>query len=140
LIDENVTLYQVFDIAKDYDDICSEWVHNYPITFEEAYPYLSEQLEKADKNVAVVNTFLRILANHPDTFIARKAGATKAKEISTEAKDVLDLGGASTVEGKLAIEKFDYKLRKEGNHYNPGTTADLTAAALALCTLNGYRP
>ncbi|MDR2707245.1 MAG: triphosphoribosyl-dephospho-CoA synthase [Nitrososphaerota archaeon] len=140
LITENVTLYQVFDIAKDYDDICSEWVRNYPITFDEAYPYLSGQLGKVDQNSAVVNTFLKILADHPDTFIARKAGAEKAKEISVEAKKVLALGGATTVEGKAAIEKLDYNLRSAGNHYNPGTTADLTATTLSLCTLNGYRP
>ena len=48
LITENVTLYKVFDIAKDYDDICSEWIRNYPITFTEAYPYLTEQLKEVD--------------------------------------------------------------------------------------------
>ena len=137
---ENVALYQVFDIAKDYDDICREWVYNYPITFDEAYPYLKEQLEKIDQNSAVTNTFLKILANHPDTFIARKAGAEKAKEISAETKKVLALGGTTTTDGKTAIKKLDYNLRKAGNNYNPGTTADLTATALALCTLNGYRP
>jgi triphosphoribosyl-dephospho-CoA synthase len=140
LITENVTLYQVFNIAKDYDDICSEWVHNYPITFDEAYPYLMEQLVKVDQNAAVTNTFLKILANHPDTFISRKAGIEKSKEISAEANKVLKLGGATTVEGKAAIKKLDYNLRGTGNYYNPGTTADLTAATLALCTLNGYRP
>jgi len=140
LISENVTLSQVFNIAKDYDDICSEWVRNYPITFDEAYPYLMEQMVKVDQNAAVTNTFLKILASHPDTFIARKAGLEKAKEISVEAKHVLELGGAATVEGKVAIKKFDSQLREAGNHYNPGTTADIIAATLALCTLNGYRP
>ncbi|MDR2720153.1 MAG: triphosphoribosyl-dephospho-CoA synthase [Nitrososphaerota archaeon] len=140
LITENITLYQVFDIAKNYDDICNEWINNYPITFDEAYPYLMEQLSKVDQNTAVINTFLKILAQHPDTFIARKAGEEKAKDISTEAKNILELGGATTVAGKTAITEFDRNLRKAGNHYNPGTTADLTAATLALCTLNGYRP
>ncbi|MDR0797631.1 MAG: triphosphoribosyl-dephospho-CoA synthase, partial [Nitrososphaerota archaeon] len=80
------------------------------------------------------------LANHPDTFIARKAGIEKAKEISAEAKAVLELGGATTTEGRAAIKKFDYNLRLERNRYNPGTTADLIATTLAICTLNGYRP
>ncbi|MDR0797188.1 MAG: triphosphoribosyl-dephospho-CoA synthase, partial [Nitrososphaerota archaeon] len=61
LIAENITLYQVFNIAKDYDDVCSEWIRNYPITFDEAYPYLTEHLTKIDGNVAVTNTFLKIL-------------------------------------------------------------------------------
>jgi triphosphoribosyl-dephospho-CoA synthase len=140
LTQENVTLYQVSDIAKDYDDICSEYVSNYPITFTEAYPYLTEQLEEFDQNTAVVNTFLKILSTHPDTFIARKAGIDKAKKVSSQAKWVLELGGAATPDGMVAVAKFDRSLREAGNHYNPGTTADITAATLALCTLSGYRP
>lgn len=140
LTQENITLYQVSDMAKDYDDICSEYVRNYSITFTEAYPYLTEQLEEVDQNTAVVNTFLKILTSHPDTFIARKAGLDKAKKVSSQAKWVLDLGGAATPDGMVAIAKFDRILREAGNHYNPGTTADITAATLALCTLSGYRP
>jgi triphosphoribosyl-dephospho-CoA synthase len=140
LIKENVTLFKVFEIAKDYDDICSEWINNYPITFDLAYPYLMEQLKNKDKNTAVINTFLKILSEHPDTFIARKVGVEKAREVSAEAKKALQLGGAATVEGKKALVEFDKMLRKAGNNYNPGTTADITAATLALCTLGGYRP
>jgi triphosphoribosyl-dephospho-CoA synthase len=140
LITENTTLCQVFNIAKDYDDICSEWIRNYPITFDEAYPYLNEQLSKTDQSNAITNTFLKILANHPDTLIARKAGKEKAKEISAEAKKILELGGTTTTKGKAAITKLDQTLRKTENHYNPGTTADITATTIALYTLNGYRP
>ncbi len=140
LLNENVTLYKVFDIAKDYDDICSEWIRNYPITFDLAYPYLTEQLKEGDQNTAVINTFLKILSQHPDTFIARKAGLDKAKKVSEQAKWVLELGGAASPDGMVAVAKFDRSLREAGNSYNPGTTADITAATLALCTLNGYRP
>jgi len=52
---------------------------------------------------------------------------------------VLQLGGVETPEGKERIILFDKKLRDSGNDYNPGTTADVTAAALALLTLSGYR-
>ncbi|MCL2643025.1 MAG: triphosphoribosyl-dephospho-CoA synthase [Candidatus Bathyarchaeota archaeon] len=144
LITENIPLHQVFNIAKNYDDICSEWINNYPITFDEAYPYLKEQLllvtKTVDQNTAIVNTFLKILAQHPDTFIARKAGIEKAKQISTQAQKIIKVGGAATVKGKTAIAEFDHDLRKKGNTHNPGTTADITATTLALCTLNGYRP
>jgi triphosphoribosyl-dephospho-CoA synthase len=137
---ENVTLLQVFQIAAGYDDICSEWVRNYPITFSVAYPYLTGQLKSGDLNTAVVHTFLKILSEHPDTFIARKAGLEKAREVSADAGRVLDLGGLETAEGRRGLTEFDWKLRGSGNRLNPGTTADLTAAALALCTLGGYRP
>jgi triphosphoribosyl-dephospho-CoA synthase len=140
LIKENVSLFEVFKIASSYDDICAEWVNNYSVTFDLAYPYLMEQLKIKSLNTAVVNTFLKILSEHPDTFIARKMGKRKAQEISHDAKAVLELGGLETEEGKKSLRQFDEKLRLSQNKCNPGTTADLTAAALALCTLHGYRP
>jgi triphosphoribosyl-dephospho-CoA synthase len=140
LIKESVSLLNVFKIAAGYDDICSEWVNNFPITFDSAYPYLAGQLKKKDLNTAIVDTFLKVLSEHPDTFISRKIGQEKAKEVSAGAKQILELGGVETEGGKMALVAFDKKLRKAGNDYNPGTTADITAAALALCTLGGYRP
>jgi triphosphoribosyl-dephospho-CoA synthase len=140
LLKENVSLYEVFKIAAGYDDICSEWVNNYPITFDAAYPYLSEQLKSRDLNMAIVHTFLKVLSENPDTFIARKVGVEKAWEISLDAKKVLELGSVETTKGRTSLREFDRKLRESGNLLNPGTTADITAAALALCTLSGYRP
>jgi triphosphoribosyl-dephospho-CoA synthase len=140
LLKENVTLYQVFKIAAGYDDICSEWVNNYPITFDAAYPYLSEQLKSRDLNMAIVHTFLKVLSENPDTFIARKVGVEKAWEISLDAKKVLELGSVETSNGRRSLREFDRRLRESRNLLNPGTTADITAAALALCTLSGYRP
>ena len=140
LLKENVSLYEVFKIAAGYDDICSEWVNSYPVTFDLAYPYLTEQLKRGALNTAVVHTFLKVLSEHPDTFIARKVGAEKAREVSLDAKKALELGGLETPEGRESILELDRRLRESGNLLNPGTTADLTAAALALCTLSGYRP
>jgi triphosphoribosyl-dephospho-CoA synthase len=140
LLKENVTLYRVFQIASGYDDICSEWTNNFPIVFEQAYPYLAEWLEKNGLNTAVTHTFLKILSQHPDTFIARKAGIEEAKEVSQEAKRILELGGLTTKKGQNEISALDQKLREKRNTLNPGTTADLTAATIALATLKGYRP
>ena len=140
LLKENVSLFEVFRLASTYDDICAEWVNSYSVTFDLAYPYLWEQLKSKPLNTAVVHTFLKILSMHPDTFIARKMGKEKALEVSAGAEAVLDLGGLETARGKTSLRSFDRKLRSNQNKCNPGTTADLTAAALALCTLGGYRP
>ncbi|MCW3999625.1 MAG: triphosphoribosyl-dephospho-CoA synthase [Candidatus Bathyarchaeota archaeon] len=140
LMAENVTLLEVFRIASAYDDICSEWVNNFPITFDLAYPYLMNELKHKDLNSSIVNTFLKVLSEHPDTFISRKVGLEKAQEVSVGAKEILELGGVETAQGKECLIAFDKKLRTAGNDYNPGTTADMTAMALALCTLSGYRP
>jgi len=140
ILQDKVSLYEVFKLAAGYDDICSEWVNNYPITFDLAYPYIKEQLKSRDLNTAIIHTFLNILSKHPDTFIARKASVEKAREISFDAFKMLEKGGLETPEGKIAILEFDKRLRESGSRHNPGTTADITAATLALCVLGGYRP
>jgi triphosphoribosyl-dephospho-CoA synthase len=140
LLKENVTLFEVFKIAAGYDDICYEWVNDFPFTFDLAYPYLMRQMQTKPLNTAIIHTFLKVLSERPDTFIARKVGREKAREVSFDAKHVLELGGVETVNGRQAILNFDKKLRNSRNLLNPGTTADITAAALALCTLSGYRP
>jgi triphosphoribosyl-dephospho-CoA synthase len=140
LIQENVTLLQVFKIGADYDDISNEWVTNFSVTFDSGYPFLKEQLKTKPLNTAIVHTFLKILSERPDTFIARKVGRQKAIEVSADAKAVLDLGGLETEKGTKSLREFDRRFRQSQNKCNPGTTADLTAAALALCTLSGYRP
>ena len=43
-----------------------------------------------------MDTFLKVLAEHPDTFISRKVGKEKAKEVSVGAQEILNLGGVET--------------------------------------------
>jgi triphosphoribosyl-dephospho-CoA synthase len=141
IIDEKISLYQVFKIASAYDMVCSEWVNNYPVTFDFAYPALIRSLkEDRDLNTAIIHTFLEVLAKHPDTFITRKVGLKRAREVSAVAAEVLKDGGLKTVVGRERLREFDAMLRRESNLLNPGTTADIIAAALALAVLSGYRP
>jgi len=141
ILHDKISLYKVFKIAEKYDTICSEWVNNYPVTFDLAYPSLAKRLqEEGDPSEAIVQTFLEVLAEVPDTFIARKTGIEKSREISLKAREVLNLGGIETPVGKKSLSEFDQELRKCSNLLNPGTTADILAAALALCVLEGYRP
>ena len=141
ILSERVTLYEVFKIASAYDSITSEWVNNYPITLDLGYPYFMQQLEEIkDINTVTVHTFLKILSEVPDTAIARKAGLKKAKEVSAEAKQVLEKGGLTTLLGRDLLLIFDQNLRDPANRLNPGTTADITEAVLAVSILGGYRP
>ena len=90
--------------------------------------------------MATVHTFRKILSQVPDTFIARKVGLEMAKTISAEARQILEEGGLTTLSGKNILWKLDNKLRDPENRFNPGTTADITEAVLAISTLSGYRP
>ncbi len=138
---EKVSLFEVFKIAEKYDTICSEWVNNFPITFTRAYPRLSAHIAKdCNINDAIIDTFLEVLSDYPDTFIARKAGIEKAREVSAQSREIVKLGGTRTPKGKKLLEAFDSRLRRSSNLLNPGTTADIISAALALLVLGGYRP
>jgi triphosphoribosyl-dephospho-CoA synthase len=138
---DKVSLFQVFKISAPWDSISSEWVNNYHITFDMGFPFLTRQLrETEDINMVTVNTFLKILSEVPDTLIARKVGKPKAEEVSLQAKRVFEEGGLTTIEGRASLLKFDKQLRSQALKLNPGTTADITSAVLALAILNGYRP
>jgi len=141
ILKTHTTLYDIFKISAKYDSIANEWINNYPITFNIGYETLRKELKaKNNLNHAIIQTFLEILAQTPDTLIARKNGIEKAKQISQQAKHILELGGLNTKQGKKAITKLDHTLRDKKNKLNPGTTADLITATLALHVLKGYRP
>jgi triphosphoribosyl-dephospho-CoA synthase len=141
ITDQKISLYEVFKIAEKYDTICSEWTKNYPVTFDLAYPSLTNRLRNSsDPSLAIVQTFLQVLAEVPDTFIARKTSMEKARQISVKARVVIELGGVETVTGRKSLDKLDGELKRHSNLLNPGTTADIIGAALALCILAGYRP
>ena len=93
-----------------------------------------------------------LLSKHPDTFIARKYGLRfvddvslavkvvikKSNEIAKRAEEALKEGGLLTEKGKKLITKLDEDLAAE--KLNPGTTADITATAIYIALLTGYRP
>jgi len=141
ILTDNVTLFDVFKISSSWDSVSSEWVNNYSITFDLGYPYFVEILEKTnDVNIATVHAFLKILSEVPDTLVARKLGSARAKKVSIQAKKVLEAGALTTQRGREKLLQIDNKLRDARHRLNPGTTADLTAAVLAVAVLDGYRP
>jgi triphosphoribosyl-dephospho-CoA synthase len=86
---------------------------------------------------AVVETFLTLAAASPDTHVMRRGGAAMAAEVSRRAEAALSAGGVRTPEGRRAIDSMDAALRGPLNTANPGTTADLTAAAIFVFLLTG---
>jgi triphosphoribosyl-dephospho-CoA synthase len=49
---------------------------------------------------------------------------------------VLRAGAAGTPQGLAAARRLDQRLRRDGNRLNPGTSADLVAAALFIWLLD----
>jgi triphosphoribosyl-dephospho-CoA synthase len=136
-----VTLRETMRLAAARDAIASEYVSDFGISFGAGAPALrAARGAGLDWGDAIVECFLSLLAQRPDTLIARKLGPAAAEATSREAAAVLGAGGVRTPEGQRAIAAFDSTLRDAQNSRNPGTTADLTAAALFVTLLeDGWR-
>ena len=135
-----VTLLEATRLAADRDSIAREYTTAFAVTFETAASVLEQaRRDGLSWSDAVIETFLHVLAAVPDTHIARRAGEPLAVEVTREAQNVLALGGVRSVDGRAAIHAFDLALRSgaTGNLANPGTTADLTAAAIFVVLADG---
>ena len=133
-----MTLLDAMRLAATRDGIAREYATTFEVTFETGGPLLDRaRLDGLSWDDAVVETFLTILARYPDTHVARRGGAAAAEEVSRRAHAALEAGGVRSSPGRLAIDEMDLALRDAHNTANPGTTADLTAAAIFVVLLAG---
>ncbi|RLI38455.1 ATP--dephospho-CoA triphosphoribosyl transferase CitG [Candidatus Bathyarchaeota archaeon] len=154
LEERQLTLYDVMVASSKWDNISREWASGMEICFQTGYPTIIKTYhETGNPNTAVVHTFLTIVSKHPDTFIARKVGIKetpnieqavkiglkRTKWIAETAWRILKKGGLTTDEGTMALQAFDKRLQARGGMFNPGTSADLTAGALMISLLCGWR-
>jgi triphosphoribosyl-dephospho-CoA synthase len=132
-----VDLRAAMSLAQERDSIAREYVTGYEITFDIGLPALREALsEGLPVEEATLITFLTILARVPDTLIARKVDLARAEAISERARALLVVVHAPVPEVvRHAFQTLDTELRDPHNRHNPGTTADLTAAALFVALL-----
>ena len=131
-----VTLREAMALAAERDAIAREYTTRFAITFELGAPALAAGLQRGLAwSDATVECYLAILAAVPDTHVARKLGLAEAERLSARAREVTTAGGPATAEGRAAIAALDAELRDPRNARNPGTTADLTCAALFVVIL-----
>jgi triphosphoribosyl-dephospho-CoA synthase len=133
-----MTLVDVMRLAADRDGIAREFATDFAVTFETGAPALGRaRRDGLSWDDAVVETFLTLLAAGPDTHVARRGGAALAADVSQRAHTALAAGGVRSAAGRRAIEEMDLALRDTRNTANPGTAADLTAAAIFVVLLDG---
>jgi triphosphoribosyl-dephospho-CoA synthase len=126
-----LALREAMGLAAGRDTIAREYFTDYDVTFGIAAPAL--QRARASGQAwpgAVLEAYLETLARVPDTLIERKDGVESARAVSARARDVLGAGAAGSRERGQAVAAFEDELRGPGNRRNPGTTADVMAAAL----------
>jgi triphosphoribosyl-dephospho-CoA synthase len=127
----SISLREAMTLAADRDSIAREYVEDFRLTFEVVLPAL-DQARTAGLSIldAIVQAHLELMAAVPDTLIARKAGVAAARDVAARARRVVEAGGVRSARGQAALDRLDQHLRSDGNRLNPGTSADLIAAAL----------
>ena len=118
------TLYDVMELSADGDGVAAEWTDGFERSFEAAGWLLDDDgpvYRRASR------AFLRLLADEEDTFVVTRNGPDVAAEATRRARAVLR--GEEDAE-ELAEELVERDI-------NPGTTADLTAAALFVALERG---
>ncbi len=140
--DPTVSLLEAMRLAADRDGVAREYATTFETTFGIGVPVLEQaRRDGLAWDDAVVETFLRLLAHAPDTHIVRRGGAATANAVSECAERALAAGGVRSAAGRQAIDEMDRSLRdadrsaRKANVANPGTTADLTTAAIFVVLL-----
>jgi triphosphoribosyl-dephospho-CoA synthase len=153
-----VSLVEAMRLAAHRDGVAREYATAFETTFGLGVPVLEQaRRDGLPWDDAVVETFLKLLAEAPDTHVARRGGDATAKAVSERAQRVLRAGGVRSAAGRSAIDEMDRAIRdassplgasafagasadrsaRQANIGNPGTTADLTAAAIFVALLHG---
>jgi triphosphoribosyl-dephospho-CoA synthase len=134
----SIPLRETMALAAERDAIAREYISDFRLTFEVGVPaLLAARQDKLPWTDAAVEAYLSLLEVTPDTHIARKLGILEAETVSRRAQAARTLGGTRTAAGRQALAELDQELRDERNQRNPGTTADLTCAALFVVILEG---
>jgi triphosphoribosyl-dephospho-CoA synthase len=133
----DVTLLDAMRLAADRDGIAREYATGFAMTFDVGAPSIARaRADRLSWSDAIVETFLTLLAHSVDTHIVRRTGIAAAERVSTLARGAIEAGGVRSAMGRQAIEEMDRTMRDARNSNNPGTTADLTAAAIFVTLVN----
>ena len=122
--ERDMTLLDIMQHSAANDMVARELVTGYPLSRRGAD--LLKELGLGRQ--AIVDMFLTLLATEPDTFIIKKHGIETARGTMTGAREVLD--------GKRTAEDLDAELIQRD--INPGSTADITIAAIYLALGEGW--
>jgi triphosphoribosyl-dephospho-CoA synthase len=121
----NMTLYDVMSHSAPRDMVAREWVNGFSLTRTGA----DLLRDLGDGRDSIVRMFIYLLASEPDTFVAKKHGMKTAVRTMEQAREVID--------GTIDLSAFDDECIAAG--INPGSTADITIAAIYCALGEGWR-
>lgn len=125
-----IPLREAMRLAANRDLVAQQYVNGFEQVFDVASKIDRCLQGSLPLGEAIVHGYLQLLAEIPDSLIARKCGKELAKEASDRAAAVLHSGDPGSDNYEAALAEIDFWLRSDGHRRNPGTTADLVTAAL----------
>jgi len=124
---------EAMTLAAPRDQVARQWAGGFADVFETLAPAIEAAMASGETFEgmldSIANVHLRWLATEPETLIARKCGEKVAASAMRRARSAVD-AGLHTQIGKRRAAALDRWLRADGNRRNPGTAADLLAAAI----------
>lgn len=120
-------LCSVMQLAAERDLVARQYTNDFADVF-----WVAERIaaRAVPLGSAILHAYLQLLAKHPDSLIGRKCGLETSQQLSRRAAHVLSLGQPGDDVFDAAVADLDFWLRSDGHHRNPGTSADMIAAAL----------
>ena len=124
-------LLQAMRLAAPRDLVARQYTNEFDDVLTRVVPWLVQgQAAGWPLTTAIIHTHLRLMADFPDSLIARKCGAQIAQAAADRARQVLASGEPTDPAYERALSDLDFWLRSDGHRRNPGTSADLIAAGL----------
>ncbi len=124
--------------AAGRDLVARQYVEDFRQVLGFALPWLRQGLAQGwPLAETIVYVQMQMMAEFGDSLIGRKCGPGVADESAARAAEVLASGRPGDEAYDSALADFDFWLRSDGHRRNPGTTADLLAAALFALLRDG---
>jgi triphosphoribosyl-dephospho-CoA synthase len=124
-----ISLREAMELAAERDLVARQYTNNFAETFATA-DLIAAAAAQWPLGDAIVRGYLDLLRDLPDSLIARKCGPAVARQVSEAAAAVLAAAVSGDDAYHAALADFDFWLRSDGHRLNPGTSADIVAAAL----------
>jgi triphosphoribosyl-dephospho-CoA synthase len=126
-----IDLVAAMRLAAERDMVARQYANGFATVLDEIAPALREALSTGHSLAdTIVLVQLQTMSRYPDSLTARKCGAATARRAADHAAKVLAAGKPGEDAYESGLADLDFWLRSDGHRRNPGTTADLIAAAL----------
>ncbi len=125
------SLLEAMRLAADRDLIAKQYVTAFADLSDLVVDKILTSVQSGQSLTdAIVHTHVSLMAQRPDSLIARKCGPETSEKSALLAGKVLESGTPESEEYAEALADLDFWLRCDGHRRNPGTSADMIGAAL----------